>query len=88
MIEERSLGGFCYGAVAGFGRLCDVFVTGSLACLFSVIHLCPVEQTNIKKGWGVDFAGVHHLGNALQWGDDHVLFPALQVVKFAHKAVL
>ena len=55
MIEERSLGGFCYGAVAGFSRLCDVFVTGGLICLFSVVHFCPVEQT-IQPGVALDLA--------------------------------
>jgi hypothetical protein len=27
LIKERSLDGLCYGAMAGFSRLCDVFVT-------------------------------------------------------------
>jgi len=32
MIVRRSLGGVCYGAMAGFSRLCDVFVTHECNC--------------------------------------------------------
>lgn len=50
MIEERSLGGICYGAVAGFSRLCDVFVTASLICLFAVTDFRSIKQAYVQKG--------------------------------------